>query len=228
MTGLFHLCNVASGADDTDSIDFEEYNVIVDVVEPSLPTSMRVTLFHVFCENALKKEGKKWESEALAMTLLEHNLPLERLNDVYVAPIKKLKSLLEQKHNAVASSARGLVDDLIINIVEEEETEVIRELEKRIFQIAQLKKEAMQDNEADKNKVDAAFLACVFLETEIKNVARKLNEGGTTGGGGRSFGSASLAKAVSMNRMVLMKGRFNHWKNVVTDEVAKKRLYSHT
>ena len=101
--GLVHLCNVASGADDTDSIEFEEYNVIVDVVEPSLPASMRVTLFHVFCENALKKEGKKWESEALAMTLLEHNLPLERLNGIYIVPIKKLKSLVEQKHNAVAS-----------------------------------------------------------------------------------------------------------------------------
>ena len=118
------------------------------------------------------------------------------------------------------------MDDLIINIVDEDETEVIREFEKRIFQIGQLKKEAMQDHGADKTKVDAAFLACVFLETETKNVASKLNDGGSTGGGGRSFGSASLAKAVGMNRMVLMKGRFNHWKNVVQDEVAKKQLYS--
>ena len=54
--GLVHLCNVASGVDATDSIDFNEYNVIVDIVEPSLPRSMRITLFHIFCENALKKE----------------------------------------------------------------------------------------------------------------------------------------------------------------------------
>ena len=160
-------------------------------------------------------QGKKWESEALAITLLEHNLPLERLNDIYVAPMKQLKSLLEQKHNAVASSATGLVDDLVIGIVDEDDTEVIRELEKRVFQIGRLKKEALQDHGVDKQKIDAAFLACVFLETETKNIAAKLNDNISGNNEAKGFRSASLAKAVGMNRMVLMKGKFNHWKNMV-------------
>ncbi|GMI16672.1 hypothetical protein TrLO_g10838 [Triparma laevis f. longispina] len=219
--GIVYLCDVASGADEKDSIDYSEFNIIIDVVEPKLPESMRVTLFHKFCENALKKEGEKWESEALAMTLMEYNLPLERLNDVYVVVMKQMKTVLEQKHNAVTNQARGVVDDLIISIVEEDDTGVVKELEKRIFQVKKMKNEAMKDGGAAKGKVEAAFLACIFLETETKTVVEKLNEVGGSG-----FQSDGLVKAISMNREIILKTKFNLWRNLVQDEVARRALYS--
>ena len=79
----------------------------------------------------------------------------------------------------------------------------------------------MKDGGADKGKVEAAFLACIFLETETKTVVEKLNKVGGSG-----FQSDGLVKAISMNREIILKTKFNLWRNLVQDEVARRALYS--
>jgi hypothetical protein len=98
----------------------------------------------------------------------------------------------------------------------------VKELEKRIFQIKRMRNDALnKDQMADKGKVEAAYLACIFLEAETKKVVEQLNKPG-----GQGFQSEGLAKAISMNREILLKTRFNRWRNLVQDEGAKRALYS--
>jgi hypothetical protein len=65
--GLLLLARVANGGEhDGDCVSWSEFNIIVDIVQPSLAANMRMSLFYAFSEAAIKKEGREWEGEALA------------------------------------------------------------------------------------------------------------------------------------------------------------------
>ena len=110
--GLVYLSMVASGNDDIDSLSYFEFDVIIDIVEPTLPAAMRNTLFHKFAGAAFLKEGKKWEAASFADSLIEFALPLERLVAVYILQQYQIAEVLELKSIAVVKNAENLLDEI--------------------------------------------------------------------------------------------------------------------
>ncbi|GMI30458.1 hypothetical protein TeGR_g15240 [Tetraparma gracilis] len=214
---LIHLSNVASGVDEMDSVNWAEFNTIIDIVEPNLVHSMRLTLFHRFSVAATRKEGKKWESQALAEVLLQYALPMDRLYVVYVGVGKQIKLHLEAQHDACIKHTMAVIDHLITSTVDDDDVASIRELEARLAQVKDLTAEALATKE--KSRIESAYLACLFLEQETKKVkeAHMHREGGGGVNTGAGFSSV-LSSAIKFDAHFLLKSKFGVWKRW-TEEV---------
>jgi len=218
---LVYLCMVASGNDEVDSLSYFEFDVIIDIVEPSLPPAMRNTLFHLFAGAAFLKEGKKWEANAFADTLIEYSLPLERLVAVYIMQQYQIAEALELKSISVIKNAENLLNDIAEkneeeDITEEEDEEheiLIDQLKGRVEQVKKLIHECEQENlepQMRKKHVDIAYLSCLFLEQESKAIQRQFLGGGITEGAATS-GNHFLAHAITFDRTLLQKKCFRRW-----------------
>jgi hypothetical protein len=200
-----------------DSVNWAEFNTIIDIVEPNLVHSMRLTLFHRFSVAATRKEGKKWESQALAEVLLQYALPMDRLYVVYVGVGKQIKLHLEAQHDACIKHTMAVIDHLITSTVDDDDVASIRELEARLAQVKDLTAEALATKE--KSRIESAYLACLFLEQETKKVkeAHMHREGGGGVNTGAGFSSV-LSSAIKFDAHFLLKSKFGVWKRW-TEEV---------
>ena len=274
---VINLCHVASGADDMDSVDWSEFNIILDIVEPTLPNSMRLTLFHRFSQAAVLKEGKKWESQALADTLLHYSLPMDRLFVVHMGVAKTIKLHLETTRDACINNANEVIDQIITSTVEEDEIGAIRELEKRVLQVRRRERRAKQERVVwaqelvralfcsrlpcarcaiyisvgalfslaaqkhaasntptsppqvkqltadalgtkEKNKLELAHLACLFLGQQTKKARDMV--GGDGGDGKMEPGGFSnvLSSAIKFDTHFLLKSKFNYWRQFADEQ----------
>lgn len=208
---LVHLSNVASGVDELDSVSWSEFNVIIDIAEPTLPSSMRLTLFHRFSQAAVLKEGKKWESQALADTLLHYALPMDNLNVVYISQAKNIKAILEAECDAVVTSANAAIEVVLQGHMEEDEMGAVVELEKRVLQVKGLTSDAMAAKVKD--KYEAAYLSCLFLAKETEKIID------FTQGAAHmpdSWGGTN-SRATKFEEHFNIKSKFQAWKKIVED-----------
>ena len=235
---LVYLCMVASGNDEIDSLSYFEFDVIIDIVEPTLPAAMRNTLFHRFAGAAFQKEGKKWEASAFADTLIEYALPLERLVAVYVMQQYQLVEVLELKSIAVIKKADGLLamieekngEEGITEEEDEENELLIEQLRGRVEQVKKLRQECSQENldtQMMKKHVDIAYLSCLFLDQETKAIKRQFVGGGEDTQGNATTGNHFLAHAITFDRTLLQKKTFRRWISFVVrkkvSEIMRKK-----
>ena len=275
---LVHLSNIASGVNDSESVAWSEFNVVIDIVEPGLPHSMRLTLFHRFSQAAVLKEGKKWESQALADTLLHYSLPMDRLFVVHMGVAKTIKLHLETTRDACINNANEVIDQIITSTVEEDEIGAIRELEKRVLQVRRRERRAKQERVVwaqelvralfcsrlpcarcaiyisvgalfslaapkhaasntptspppqvkqltadalgtkEKNKLELAHLACLFLGQQTKKARDMV--GGDGGDGKMEPGGFSnvLSSAIKFDTHFLLKSKFNYWRQFADEQ----------
>ena len=153
---------------------------------------------------------------------------MDRLDVVYLSNAKNLKHTLPALHDATIKNSKAVIDHIITVTVDEDELAGVRELEKRAEQVGELTKDAVSAGE--KGKIEMAYLACLFLEMEMKKIdaiadpRRRGGGGGEGGGGGGRNGedqqesySGELNKAISFESHFVVKRTFYAWQKVAEE-----------
>ena len=227
-TGLVHLCHIASGQNEYDSVDYDEYNLIVDIVEPKLPPSMRATLYQRFVECALLKEGKKWEATAFAEVVMEYCLPLRSLEIEIEQEIDNMRKRLKSKFDEVLKVVHDIIEKVVtLSSLEADELKVVRDLERRVEQVTKLVETGIEAPFIEPQKVETALLSIVFLEHEAEKISIKLEEIHSSRIGDRENALAAFSQALStaINFDVRLKTKmiFRRWVAFI-EEVLLERL----